>query len=83
MYGMPIEVTNTHRCLFTHRPSIHRSIAYDRGFPVDKFSRWETAATYYAFGLHWGNPQAQNAKGHILGHIKVRPAAAVTIHTIP
>ena len=55
----------------------------NRGFPVDKFSRWETAATYYAFGLHWGNPQAQNAKGHILGHIKVRPAAAVTIHTIP
>ena len=59
----------------------HRSppeCTINRGFPVDKFSRWETAATYYAFGLHWGNPQAQNAKGHILGHIKVR---ALRVHS--
>lgn len=42
-----------------------------RGFPVDRLTRAQTVATYYAFGLLWGEPQAQNAKGHILGHIKV------------
>ena len=42
-----------------------------RGFLVDRFDRFETAASYYAFGLYWGTPQAQNAKGHVICHIKV------------
>ncbi len=46
-----------------------------RGFPVERFDRWQTAAAYYSFGLYWGKPQAQNAKGHILCHIKVRAIA--------
>ncbi len=28
-----------------------------KGFPVHEFDRWETAATYYAFGVYWGKPQ--------------------------
>lgn len=42
----------------------------DRGFPVDRFSRWQIVTAYYGFGLWWGRPQPQNAKGHMLGHIK-------------
>ena len=34
-------------------------------------ARRQTVAAYYAFGLYWGTPQAQNAKGHVVGHIKV------------
>ncbi|MEW5300371.1 MAG: hypothetical protein WDW36_003307 [Sanguina aurantia] len=47
-----------------------RGFSVIRGFPVDRLTRAQTVATYYAFGLLWGEPQAQNAKGHILGHIK-------------
>ena len=28
---------------------------------------------YWGLGLHWGKAVSQNAKGHILGHVKVRP----------
>ena len=42
-----------------------------RGFPVDRFDNWQISAAYYGLGLHWGSPQAQNAKGHIVCHIKV------------
>ena len=42
-----------------------------RGFPVDRFDNWQTSAAYFGLGLHWGLPQAQNAKGHIICHIKV------------
>lgn len=38
-----------------------------RGFPVHRFSKWQTASAFYAFGLYWGNPQPQNNKGHVLG----------------
>ena len=41
-----------------------------RGFPVHKFSRWQTVCTYYAFGLWFGHPQAQNAKGHTVGEFE-------------
>ncbi len=26
---------------------------------------------YWGFGLYWGKAVSQNAKGHILGHVKV------------
>ncbi|KAL6755491.1 Clavaminate synthase-like protein [Haematococcus lacustris] len=41
-----------------------------RNFPVQRLSRWQTVAAYHGFGLYWGKPQAQNAKGHLVGHIK-------------
>lgn len=41
-----------------------------RNFPVHKFSSWQIASAFYAFGLHFGTPQPQNHKGHMLGHVK-------------
>lgn len=40
------------------------------GFPVDRFDRLETIIAYLAIGLHLGIPVSQNAKGHLVGHVK-------------
>ncbi len=42
-----------------------------RGVPVDRYSRQETIAAYWGFGLYWGKALSQNKKGHLIGHIKV------------
>lgn len=41
-----------------------------RGVPVDRYSRAETIAAYWGFGLYWGKAVSQNKKGHLIGHIK-------------
>ena len=41
-----------------------------RGFPVDDLSRAELIAAWYGVGLHWGTPVSQNARGHVVGHVK-------------
>lgn len=43
-----------------------------RGVPVEKYSRAETVAAYWGFGLYWGKAVSQNKKGHLVGHIKVQ-----------
>ena len=35
-------------------------------------SQLESVLAYWGFGLYWGKAVSQNAKGHILGHVKVR-----------
>ena len=34
-------------------------------------SQLESVLAYWGFGLYWGKAVSQNAKGHILGHVKV------------
>jgi len=41
-----------------------------RGLPVDQYSREEQAIAYMGIGAHLGRPRSQNAKGHLLGHVK-------------
>ena len=41
-----------------------------KGLPVHKYSVKEAAAAYWAIGCHFGLPTPQNAKGHLLGHVK-------------
>lgn len=41
-----------------------------RGLPVEEYTIEETAILYYGFGMHFGLSIPQNAKGHILGHVK-------------
>jgi len=41
-----------------------------RGLPVDRYSREEQAIAYMGIGAHLGRPRSQNAKGHLLGHVK-------------
>ena len=42
-----------------------------RGVPVDRYSREETMVAYWGIGMHLGRANAQNRKGHLIGHIKV------------
>lgn len=47
-----------------------RGFAVIRGIPVTRFSRRQAAIAFWCIGLHAGDPVSQNAKGHLLGHVK-------------
>jgi len=47
-----------------------RGFAMLRGFPVDRYSREEQAIAYMGMGSYFGKARPQNAKGHLLGHVK-------------
>ncbi len=41
-----------------------------RGLPLSDWSVREAATAYFGIGAHLGNARSQNAKGHVLGHVK-------------
>jgi hypothetical protein len=41
-----------------------------RGFEVDRYSREAQAIAYLGIGSYFGAARSQNAKGHVLGHVK-------------
>jgi hypothetical protein len=41
-----------------------------RGLPVDRYSMREAATAFFGIGTHLGNARSQNARGHVLGHVK-------------
>jgi hypothetical protein len=41
-----------------------------RGLPVERYTREEQAIAYMGIGSHFGRARSQNAKGHLLGHVK-------------
>jgi Taurine catabolism dioxygenase TauD, TfdA family len=47
-----------------------RGFAMLRGFPVQRYTREEQAIAYMGIGSHFGMARSQNAKGHLLGHVK-------------
>lgn len=47
-----------------------RGFAMLRGLPVERWSMEESAIAYLGLGSHVGAPVSQNAKGHMLGHVK-------------
>ncbi|HUK04498.1 MAG TPA: TauD/TfdA family dioxygenase [Burkholderiales bacterium] len=47
-----------------------RGFAMLRGFPVERYSREEQAIAYLGIGAWLGSARSQNAKGHLLGHVK-------------
>ena len=47
-----------------------RGFAMLRGFPVERYSREEQAIAYLGLGAWLGSARSQNAKGHLLGHVK-------------
>jgi hypothetical protein len=47
-----------------------RGVFLLRGIPVDRYTRHESAAAFLGIGSYIGMPVSQNAKGHILGHVK-------------
>src|SRR3546814_17210 len=47
-----------------------RGFALIRGIPVERYTIAEAAAIYYGIGTWLGNARSQNAKGHVLGHVR-------------
>ncbi len=41
-----------------------------RGLPIERWSRQQAAIAFVGLGVHCGNLRAQNAQGHLLGHVK-------------
>ncbi len=41
-----------------------------RGLPIARWTRYEAALAFYGLGAHLGSARSQNAKGHVLGHVK-------------
>ncbi len=41
-----------------------------RGLPVERWSMRDAAAAYWGLGTHLGRAVSQNAKGHVLGHVR-------------
>ena len=41
-----------------------------RGLPVDRWTREQCAIAWWGIGAHIGEAVAQNAFGHVLGHVK-------------
>jgi hypothetical protein len=47
-----------------------RGIVMLQDFPVQEFSREETAIAYIGLGAYLGRTMSQNRQGHVLGHVK-------------
>lgn len=47
-----------------------RGIILMRGLPVHRYSSWQVCAAFYGMGAYLGWTCPQNAKGHVLGHVK-------------
>ncbi len=47
-----------------------RGLVLIRGFPVWEYSRAQAAAAFFGIGHYLGRAVSQNAKGHMLGHVK-------------
>ncbi|MFT5440786.1 MAG: hypothetical protein ACI9MJ_002660, partial [Alphaproteobacteria bacterium] len=47
-----------------------RGLVLIRGFPVANYNRAQAAAAYFGIGCYLGRAVSQNAKGHVLGHVK-------------
>lgn len=41
-----------------------------RGFPIQRYTTAEAAVAYLGIGSHLGSFRSQNAKGHLLGHVR-------------
>jgi hypothetical protein len=47
-----------------------RGFVLIRGLPVEGRPIADSAAAYWGVGSYFGNPRSQNAKGHLLGHVR-------------
>ena len=47
-----------------------RGFALLRGLPMERYALEDAAAMYWGIGAWFGRPRSQNAKGHLLGHVR-------------
>ena len=46
-----------------------RGFALQRGVPVHRYTRLQSAIAFWGMGIYLGDPVSQNAKGHLMGHV--------------
>lgn len=47
-----------------------RGFALLRGLPMERYALEDAAAIYWGIGAWFGRPRSQNARGHLLGHVR-------------
>lgn len=47
-----------------------RGFAVLRGLPIERYDMRQAATAFFGIGTYLGNARSQNAKGHVLGHVK-------------
>ncbi len=47
-----------------------RGFVLVRGIPRERYSDEECELIYWGLGVHFGRPVSQNARGHLLGHVR-------------
>ena len=47
-----------------------RGFSLIKGLPVDRMSKRDAAMAFMGIGAHLGRARSQNAKGHLLGHVR-------------
>ena len=47
-----------------------RGLHLFKGVPVHRYTPWQRCAVFYGMGAHMGWTCPQNARGHVLGHVK-------------
>lgn len=47
-----------------------RGFALLRGLPMERYALEDAAAMYWGIGVWFGRPRSQNARGHLLGHVR-------------
>ncbi len=47
-----------------------RGFAVMRGLPIQRYDMRQAATAFFGIGAYLGNARSQNAKGHVLGHVK-------------
>ncbi len=52
------------------RVSHGKGICLVRGLPRDRYSDEDCEIIYWGIGVHIGRPVSQNARGHVLGHVR-------------
>lgn len=58
--------------LLNMRKTLIKGIGFSllRGLDVKKYTEQEAGTIFYGLGCHIGKPRSQNAKGHMLGHVR-------------
>ena len=47
-----------------------RGFALLKGLPVERWNSRQSAVAFFGLGTYFGNARSQNAKGHVLGHVR-------------
>ncbi len=66
----PLPVLGPKLAGMLHELQHGRGFALLRGFDVSRYSIAQSAAAYLGVGAHLGSFRSQNARGHLLGHVK-------------